>query len=99
MNKKHCVMPIGGKTRVVTWGDDPDFPGREIIIMAMTFGDFKGLHNKYRVIADVWDKRKEMFVKGKVPLGKWWINHPHRRQYDAGNVLCRRGTSRLSAIS
>jgi hypothetical protein len=84
MNKKHCVMPIGGKTRVVTWGDDPDFPGREIITMVMTFGDFASLQNKYRVLAWVWDKRKEMFVKQKVPLGSWWIKRPDRRQYDGG---------------
>jgi hypothetical protein len=27
MNEKFCVLPIGGKTRVVTWGNDPEFPG------------------------------------------------------------------------
>src|SRR5262249_61107169 len=29
MNSQHAVLPIGGKTRVVAWGDDPDFPGRK----------------------------------------------------------------------
>ena len=26
MNEQHAVLPIGGKTRVATWGEDPDFP-------------------------------------------------------------------------
>src|SRR5262249_15309193 len=33
-NSQHAVLPIGDKTRVVTWGDDPDFPGRKTIIRA-----------------------------------------------------------------
>src|SRR5262249_39459621 len=31
LNEKFCVLPIGGKTRIVTWGKDPDFPGYETI--------------------------------------------------------------------
>jgi len=48
MNEKHCVLPIGGKTRVATWGDDPNFPGRETITMFSSIGDFRALHDKYR---------------------------------------------------
>lgn len=84
MNKKYCVLPIGGKTRVVTWGEDPDLPpGHEIIVMASTLEDFAALHNKYRVAVQVWDKNGNQKTKPE-PLGRWWINHPERRQYDRG---------------
>src|SRR5262249_8610106 len=37
MNSQHAVLPIGDKTRVVTWEDDPDFPGRKTIVRAQSF--------------------------------------------------------------
>ena len=43
MNKVHAVLPIGGKTRVVTFGELEDFPGRETIVMTQTIADFKSL--------------------------------------------------------
>jgi hypothetical protein len=70
MNSKHAVLPIGDKTRVVTWDDDPDFPGRKIIVRAQSFADFRNLHS---------NKRKVL-----TPLGAWWLGHPRRRQYDGG---------------
>ena len=48
MNNQHAVLPIGDKTRVVTWGDDPDFPGRKTIVRAQSFPDFKNLHSNKR---------------------------------------------------
>ena len=48
MNELHCVLPIGGKTRVATWGDDLDFPGRQIIVRTSSLADFKALQDKYR---------------------------------------------------
>ena len=44
----HAVLPIGGKTRVVTFGELEEFPGRETIVMTQTVDDFKSLKNKYR---------------------------------------------------
>ena len=41
LNKVHAVLPIGGKTRVVTFGELPEFPGRETIIMTQSVGDFR----------------------------------------------------------
>jgi hypothetical protein len=83
MNSQHAVLPIGDKTRVVTWGDDPDFPGRKTIVRAQTFDDFKNLHS---------NKRKRVKTKNKdgkqktesIPLGHWWLGQRHRRQYDGG---------------
>ena len=31
LNEQHAVLPIGGKTRVATWGEDYEFPGRKTI--------------------------------------------------------------------
>ena len=83
MNSQHAVLPIGDKTRVVTWGDDPDFPGRKTIVRAQSFPDFKNLHS---------NKRKTIVRKGedgksttrKVPMGAWWLDQARRRQYDGG---------------
>ena len=48
LNRMHAVLPIGGKTRVVTFGELEEFPGRETIVMTQSIGDFKLLQNKYR---------------------------------------------------
>jgi len=44
MNEQHAVLPIGGKTRVATWDDDPEFPGRKTIVRVSPLADFKALH-------------------------------------------------------
>lgn len=79
LNTSHAVLPIGGKTRVVTFGETEEFPGRETIVMTQTIPDFKSLHDKYR--------HSYLDEKGKpqsIPLGTFWISSPHRRQYDGG---------------
>ena len=82
MNSQHAVLPIGDKTRVVTWGDDLDFPGRKTIVRAQTFADFKSLHSNKRKQVKV-NKDGEQTTK-KIPLGHWWLGQRHRRQYDGG---------------
>jgi len=79
MNEKHCVLPIGGKTRVATWGDDPNFPGRETITMFSSIGDFRALHDKYR-----YEYRTQAGETQRVGLGTWWVKQPGRRQHDGG---------------
>ena len=83
MNARHCVLPIGGKTRVATWDDDPDFPGHNTIIMFSPFSDFKALYNKYRHTYETKDEDGNPQTVTE-PLGTWWLSHPHRRQYDGG---------------
>lgn len=83
MNSKHAVLPIGDKTRVVTWGDDHEFPGRKTIVRAQSFTDFRNLHSNKRKSIEITDKsakRKEV----EVPIGAWWLSHERRRQYDGG---------------
>jgi Bifunctional DNA primase/polymerase, N-terminal len=79
LNKLHAVLPIGSKTRVVTFGELPDFPGLETIVMTQTVGDFTALQNKYR--HSYRDKKGELQSQ---PPGTHWINSPKRRQYDSG---------------
>jgi hypothetical protein len=78
MNEKFCVLPINGKTRVVTWGDDPEFPGHQMITMTSSLYDFKALYDKYRHSYENNGETK------RVGRGSWWINNPGRRQYDGG---------------
>jgi hypothetical protein len=79
LNKLHAILPIGGKTRVVTFGELEDFPDRETIVMTQTIGDFKLLQNKYR---HKWID-KDGGLKSS-PLGTHWIGSSSRRQYDGG---------------
>ena len=73
------MLPIGDKTRVVTFGELEEFPGRETIVMTQTLGDFQALHNRYRHTYR--DAKGE--VK-RIPLGTHWIDSTDRRQYDGG---------------
>jgi hypothetical protein len=82
LNKLHAVLPIGGKTRVVTFGILPEFPGRETIVMTQSIGDFTTLQNKYRHTYQ--DEKGELKSK---PMGAYWIGSPERRQYDGGMVF------------
>jgi hypothetical protein len=79
LNKVHAVLPIGGKTRVVTFGEMEEFPGRETIIMTQTMGDFASLQNKY--LHEYSDKNGKL---QSVPMGTYWLNSKDRRQYDGG---------------
>lgn len=83
MNEQHCVLPIAGKTRVATWGDDPDFPGRKTIVSFSGFGDFRALLDKYRHSFQGEDKKGNP-ITVTMGLGSWWIAAPQRRQYDGG---------------
>ena len=79
LNRKHAVLPIGGKTRVVTFGELPEFPGRETIVMTQTIPDFRALLNKYRH-----RYKNEKGEPEEIPLGNYWIWSSKRRQYDGG---------------
>ena len=82
MNEQHCVLSIAGKTRVATWGDDPDFPGRKNVNFS-SFGDFKALLDKYRHNFPGKDNKGNP-VTVTMGLGSWWISNKHRLQYDGG---------------
>jgi hypothetical protein len=78
MNAQHCVMCIGGKTRVITWGEDTSFPGRKTIVSTSSFTDFRNLYDKYR------HEYQQDGETISTRLGSWWLGQPHRSQYDGG---------------
>ena len=79
LNTEYAVLPIGGKTRVVKFGELDEFPDRVTIVMTQTIQDFVQLNNKYRhFYVD-----KEGKVAG-VPMGSYWVKSWKRRQYDGG---------------
>jgi hypothetical protein len=79
LNRNHAVLPIGGKTRVVTFGEMPEFPGRETVVMTQSLPDFAQLHSKYRH-----SFRNKKGETESVPLGTHWLGSTQRRQYDGG---------------
>ena len=69
LNKKHFVTMIGGKTTVVNEVYDPAMERQIITCSSPT--DFKNFYsNRFVPVED-----------RHVPLGKFWFNHPDRRQY------------------
>ena len=89
LNKVHAILPIGGKTRVVTFGELDEFPGRETIVMTQSVGDFVSLNNKYRHF--YLDKKGEL---QSTPMGTYWIGSRGRRQYDGGMAFMPRARRR-----
>jgi hypothetical protein len=79
MNDHHAMLPIASKTRVVTLGEDEEFPGRQTIILTQTPDDFALLKNKYR--HEYQDEDGKWHSVGK---GTYWLRHKERRQYDFG---------------
>jgi hypothetical protein len=74
MNAEYSVAKIGGKTRVMEFEPDPSCPGCKVPVF-QTLPDFRAFHHKHKV----WTVEK-----GKPKLigrGKWWLDHPERRQY------------------
>jgi hypothetical protein len=68
INARYFVVRESGKVLVGTFENEH---GRSLLVL-MSFADFRNLHMNQKVT-----------VKGKdVPLGKWWLEHPKRRQYD-----------------
>jgi hypothetical protein len=72
MNEQYAIVKVGGKTRVMSLEENPIFPGCKVPLFS-TIQDFCLFHLK----------RKKVVDKGKeVGIGRWWINHSERRQYD-----------------
>ena len=68
LNKKYCVVRIGGKTRVMRWK-------KEFGRLVPEYDSFEDFRNFYM-------NRSMKVGKRIIPLGKWWLEHPDRRQYD-----------------
>jgi Family of unknown function (DUF5906)/RepB DNA-primase from phage plasmid len=67
MNEKYAVVMIGGKARIAWLEHDPSLQP-----VFATFEDFTKFHAM----------PEKRIGKNNVGIGKWWIGHPQRRQYD-----------------
>ena len=76
LNERHAVVEnVGGRCRVLEEQYDLVFKRS-----ALTFQSFDDFRNRYmhRTVACGTDKKGNPVV---VPLGKWWLGQPARRQY------------------
>jgi hypothetical protein len=76
MNRKHAVVSIGGKTRVMTVSEHDDTPTYR------SFTDFENLHMNRRKEVVVTNPKDDSKSTKRMPMGTWWINHERRRQYE-----------------
>ena len=75
MNNKYCVLPDGGKSRVLTFEQTTRRVDGKVYVRHvptfLAFEDFRNLH-LHKVIP-----AGDKFV----PVGHWWLKNPARRQY------------------
>ena len=75
MNNEYCVVPDGGKSRVLTFEHATRRVGGKVYVRHvptfLAFEDFRNLH-LHKVIP-----AGDRFV----PVGHWWLKNPARRQY------------------
>jgi len=75
LNARHFVVSKEGKTRIAT---THDIEGKPIQIEFSTFQDFGGRYNHQKVVVGKDQDGNDQ----KVPLGRYWLGHALRRQYD-----------------
>ena len=80
LNAEYAVLPIGGKTRVVKFGELDEFPGRETIVMTQTIRRLRAAQQQVPPHLCGQERRSCKAV----PMGTYWIRSPKRRQYDGG---------------
>ncbi len=76
LNEKFCVVLDGGKTHVLFFEEHVQQIGRRSHIRRVpTFLSFEDFRNFFC--------NKTIKYNGKIiSVGKWWLEHPGRRQYD-----------------
>ncbi len=81
LNERHAVLTQeGGKTRVLTWEKSELDHSREVPVL-QSFEDFRNRYMNRHV--EVPSKKGT----ARVPLGKWWLEHPWRREFWALRFL------------
>lgn len=77
MNERHAIIGnIGGKCRVIEEVED-DILGRS----KLTISSFEDLRNRYgNIMVEVGQDKDGKAIR--IPLGKYWLAHPRRRQFD-----------------
>lgn len=76
LNDRYAVVTIGGKQRIIYEEWDELLERHRLV--TMTFEDFskKYMHKRVSVGQDAQGNDRYM------PLGKWWLSHEKRRQYE-----------------
>jgi hypothetical protein len=77
MNAVFAVVKVAGKTRVAELEESVTYPGCRVPVFS-TIADFCAFHAKRKKLVPTADGK----AMKEVGLGKWWIDHPDRRQYD-----------------
>lgn len=92
LNEEHAVVDMyGGKCRVVSWQGSEADPTRQELV-AQSFEDFRNRYMNIRVQAGQ-DKQGQPTY---APAGKWWLEHPMRRQFRS--VVFQRAPSVMGGI-
>jgi hypothetical protein len=73
MNQRYAVVKVGGKTRVVSLEDGDAYAGSRLPVFS-TIPDFCAFHAN--------PKKEIPGSLKRIGIGKWWIEHENRRQYD-----------------
>ena len=76
MNRRYAVVNVSGKTRVVSLEESPAVPSCKVPVFS-SIPDFCAFHAKRKKVVP--DKKRGA---KEIGLGRWWINHSGRRQYD-----------------
>jgi hypothetical protein len=81
MNAQYCVVQDGGKVDVLMFErvveKIGDYKHERLVPTFLTFQAFRNKYCNRVVFVTNSDGGSE-----PIPLGKWWLNHPERRQYD-----------------
>lgn len=76
LNDRYAVVTMGGKQRVIYEQYDATLERYKLVVM--TFEDFSKKYMNKLVEAGKDAKGNPRFI----PLGKWWLGHPKRRQFE-----------------
>lgn len=77
LNEKWAVVMIGGKTRLITEEQQQIGDSVRSYVTFTTFQDFENYYRNKYIDAKIGDKDVS------IPVGKWWLSHPKRREYQS----------------
>lgn len=82
LNDRYTVLGNqGGKCRILEFLDEPTGVAGQLraVVSLQSFEDFRNCYmNKWVVVGQDKDKNDV-----KMPVGKWWLQHEHRRQFQS----------------
>jgi hypothetical protein len=80
MNRQHAIIEnVGGKAVIASWEPSTINPSRAVIVFQNKESFLLRYLNRHASI-EVFDGRGNSRLV-RIPLGTWWLEHRHRRQY------------------